>query len=160
MNLENFRRLGTPDGDQNGARCNLIANLIATQFKWLRRGDDMTGPVGLFKGGSAQPPPGFYVNNVKYDDQRGFTAVTTQTVHATIDQIYAGHPWIKIVRQLDDANYFHMNTVDIVSIFGSKQAGEMVTVRVIETRHVFEVPLTQEMIDSTSSIVIRLALSP
>lgn len=158
MNLEEFRALDTPEGDQNAARCAWVGHMIAGQLPWLRRGDDLTGPIGRFLKGRA-----FTDADVQYADD-GFTVVGPQppcsqafTIKATIDQVCDYHPWLDLGKDSAENNYFHLYTVDLRHAFDTQRAGDLATMTY--RGEPFKVAITQQMIDESTYVLIRLALS-
>jgi hypothetical protein len=158
MNLEEFRNLDSAEGDQNAARCDVVGHLIAGQLPWLRRGVNMTGPIGRYLKGRE-----FTDADYVYDSD-GFTPLGTVpqvspafTIKATIDQIRDYHPWLDLGKESAEGNYFHLYQVAVMNAFGDKQAGSEVIMTY--QGHPFKVTLTQNMIDESSYVLIRLALS-
>lgn len=158
MNLEEFRALDTPEGDQNAARCTWIGHMISGQLPWLRRGDDLTGPIGRFLKGRT-----FTDADIQYADD-GFTPLgphpeTAQafTIKATIDQVCDYHPWLDLGKGSVENNYFHLYTVELRHAFEGKRVGD--TVNMTYNGQPFKVAITQQMIDESTYVLIRLALS-
>ena len=158
MNLEELRLLDSPEGDQNAARCTWVGHLIMSQMTWLRRGDDLAGPQGRFHKGRT-----FTDADCQYADD-GFTVIGPSpacvpafTIKATIEQICDFHPWLDLGQACSEHNYFHLHTVELRCAFDDKKAGDLVTM----TYHgmPFKVAITQQMIDESTYVLIRLALS-
>jgi hypothetical protein len=158
MNLEEFRLLDNLEGDQNAARCEWVGHVIAGQSNWLRRGENLTGPIGRFHKGRT-----FTDADIQYADDQftpiGVVPDTVQafTIKATIEQVCDGHPWLNLGRDANDANYYHLYTVELRHAFGDLRVGDLVTM--IYHGQPFKIAITQQMIDETTYALIRLALS-
>lgn len=146
MTLDDFRALETADGNRLEAQLNWVANTLLGQYSHLRRGQDMTGPVGQYEHGR-------YVREAQ--------TITTQTVYATVDQLLTGHPFLRL-NGAADYNYFHLFRIDLMSSLtapGEREvlAGDVVIAKV----NGFPVPLVvdQAVVDATSSFTIRIGLS-
>lgn len=158
MNLEEFRNLDNPEGDQNAARCDWVGHTIMGQHAWLRRGENLTGPIGRFKNGRS-----FTDADIQYADDH-FTPigvlpdnVQAFTIKATVDQVCDGHPWLNLGRDASEANYFHLYTVSLLHAFEGKKAGDLITMTY--NGQPFKIAITQQMIDESTYVLIRLALS-
>lgn len=151
MSIAEFRNLG-PE-----MRLRLIGHLIMAQHARLRRGDDMTGPVGLFQDGRHwSTETETFTSNILIPDDPRPTAVQAYHLRATPEQVLDGHPFLHI--PVNDNNYFHLYEVEVFSAFGDQKAGDMITATT-GSGYVITVPLTQEMIDDSSFVLIRYALS-
>lgn len=156
MTLNDFRILDTLEGNQKAAQLNWIAaNLILMQNPRLERGDDMEGPIGLFKDGrKAEPPPFDFANDDPLGQHSGGpVAITAQTVKLSVQQL-TGHPW------LDGSlagNYLHMYSIEERSPYGEKRAGETITVKYGERR--LQIGLTQSLIDEATYFLVRFGIS-
>jgi len=148
VNLNDFRSWSTDE------RNTWAANLIMCQHPRLRRGDDMNGPVGVFKNGkewsSAQDPdydPLLFLNC-------GAT-ITARSINATQQQFFDLHPWLDL--GIETSNYLHIYCCEERSSFGDLAAGAMIPVQYADRK--IRIPLTQQMIDDSTSILIRFGLS-
>lgn len=150
MTLHEFRLLSEAEQRQ------WVAGTIIAQHPRLRRGDDALGPVGLFLNGKTWGPE----NEIYADDQitpigpRAFPC-SARSLTASFDQLIGGHPFLDI--PVKDENYLHMYQVEVRSAFGERVAGDKLTV--IHNNYPITIALTQEMIDDSTVVFIRCALS-
>lgn len=140
MNLQEFRLLHTPEGDRHAAQVNWVANLILDQNPRLRRGDNMNGQSSMMLNGKFT---------------FGGNLVLCVRRKISVHQLN-GHPWIDL--NVEDRNYLHMYKVALSSPFDDNQIGNSIPVSLENGDHI-HVPLTQDMIDQTTSIHIVYGLS-
>jgi hypothetical protein len=115
----------------------------------------MVGPVGLFLHGRT-------FSASVYDDDftavdKGQQVVSAFKINATPDQICNFHPWLNLGDESSNYNYFHLFSVNVHHAFDNKQTGDLVTMTYRGGS--FQVLITQQMIDESSYVVIRLGLS-
>lgn len=154
MTLDDFLALDTPDGDQNAARLDYVAQVIIGQNPRLRRGDDMTGPVAAIRKGKQ------YSGSLATPDEGPQPkTISARAISVPPEQLFDFHPWLDVLA----GDFLHMYQVEIVNGFGDRKVGDRVRVKFdpneFEGGAYVYIPLTQDMIDQTTRIVIRFGIS-
>ena len=149
MNLTNFRNL-----DQ-AAQLYHIAYMILGQNPRLMRGDDMDGPVCRFHNGKIPAEVQIDLRSLEETPESGLrhSASTYRMSPKQLD----GHPFVDL-GPLGGANYIHMHSINIESPFDKYVVGDMIPVT-FGSSVKLKMPLTQEMIDNSSTIFVRLTTS-
>ncbi len=145
MDIRTFLTLSTEE------RMDWVENLVVAQNPRLRKGERMTGPVGVYQFGRTYVP--------RFETPEDFVAPDVGTVQAKAyllnnDNI-DGHPFLDI--DVGSNNYLNLYEVVPSCIFGTSQVGDII--KTSYGRIKVDVVLTQELMEQHTTFLARFALS-
>lgn len=131
-------------------RMNWVENLVVAQNPRLRKGERMSGPVGVFQYGRTYVP--------RFETAEDFTAPEVSTVQAKAyilnEHNIDGHPMLDV--EVDKYNYLHMYEV-IPSCPLGMNVGDIIKTSYGKVK--IDVVLTKELIEQHTVFIARFALS-